>query len=245
MAIHKYGTDGWNTANDNDDVTQGNSPGHGTSVAGIVGTSGATPHVAGTIGLLYSAPCSNLIALAKTDPGAAALQVKQYILNGVDANTSLAGITVAEGRLNINNSMQLLMNNCGPCPTPTSLGTTEVTDTLANLIWNSTDNAMDDTLRWRQVGTADWNIVSNTISPYSLNSLTACTQYEFQVISSCDTISLEYSAVHIFITDGCCEAPQDLTVSNISENSASANWSSVLAAESYNVRIRNNSKKNN
>ena len=156
----------------------------GNSYAGFGGTSGATPHVAGTIGLLYSAPCSNLIALAKSDPAAAALQVKQYILNGVDANTSLNGITVTGGRLNVNNSMELLMDNCGPCPSPSGLGTTGLTDTQVNLIWNNTDNSIIDTLRWRQVGAATWMVVSSAVSPHPLNILMACTEYEFQVISN-------------------------------------------------------------
>ncbi len=86
----------------------------GSSYGGFGGTSGATPHVAGTIALLYAAPCNNFIALAKSDPGAAALQAKQYILDGGDDNTSLQGITVTGKRLNVNGTMQLLLNNCGP-----------------------------------------------------------------------------------------------------------------------------------
>ncbi len=76
------------------------------------GTSGATPHVAGTIALLYSAPCMAFAELAKTNPRGAALQVREYILNGVDSNTSLDGITVTGGRLNVNNAVQNLMADC-------------------------------------------------------------------------------------------------------------------------------------
>ncbi len=86
----------------------------GGGYGGFGGTSGATPHVAGTIALLYSAPCNNFITLAKSNPAAAALQIKDHILMGGDDNASLQGITVTGKRLNVNNSMQLLMNNCGP-----------------------------------------------------------------------------------------------------------------------------------
>ncbi|MGB1248175.1 MAG: S8 family serine peptidase, partial [Chitinophagales bacterium] len=40
----------------------------GTGYDGFGGTSGATPHVAGAIGLLYSAPCSSFATLYETDP---------------------------------------------------------------------------------------------------------------------------------------------------------------------------------
>ena len=79
---------------------------------GFGGTSGATPHVAGAVALLYSAPCESFTALTKSDPVLAAQKVRDYIFNGVDPNASLVGITVTEGRLNLHNSLQLLMDEC-------------------------------------------------------------------------------------------------------------------------------------
>ncbi|MEM7087657.1 MAG: S8 family peptidase [Bacteroidota bacterium] len=84
----------------------------GNSYGGFGGTSGATPHVTGTIALLYSAPCQGLADLALSDPATAAIMVRDYILNGVDPNTSLEGITTTGGRLNVNNAIQDLMSNC-------------------------------------------------------------------------------------------------------------------------------------
>ncbi|MEO1258913.1 MAG: S8 family serine peptidase [Bacteroidota bacterium] len=220
-----FGAGTWNIANNN-------------GYDGFGGTSGATPHVTGTIGLLYSAPCSNLTALAKADPGAAALMVRQYILEGVDPNASLDNITVTGGRLNVNNSVQLLMANCGPCPAPAGLGVSDLTDTKVNLIWTNNDSARVDTLRWRPVGAPDWVVVDSASSPYPIDILLACTDYEFQVISSCDTIASDYSAVFAFKTEGCCDAPAGFGISDITETTASASWGNVLASQSYDVYIR-------
>ena len=83
-----------------------------TGYGGFGGTSGATPHVTGTIALLYSAPCQNLADLAMSNPEVAVQIVRDLILENVDPNTSLVGITTTEGRLNVNNSLQSLMDIC-------------------------------------------------------------------------------------------------------------------------------------
>ncbi len=79
---------------------------------GFGGTSGATPHVTGTISLLYSAPCQNFADLALSDPAQAARIIRDLILENVDPNPTLEGITTTGGRLNVNNAMQALMNEC-------------------------------------------------------------------------------------------------------------------------------------
>lgn len=89
-------------------VAGDNSNGYG----GFGGTSGATPHVTGTIGLLYSVDCSDFATFAKDYPEAAAQKVRDYIYNSVDANTSLNGITTTGGRLNVNGAVQALISDC-------------------------------------------------------------------------------------------------------------------------------------
>lgn len=74
------------------------------------GTSMATPHVAGAVGLLMAAADSSFITFYKNNPAEAGLQLKQYILDGTDSIPSLQGITVTGGRLNVYNSMLYLAN---------------------------------------------------------------------------------------------------------------------------------------
>lgn len=66
----------------------------------ISGTSMATPHVAGTVALMYAAACPELINYYKGHPDVIALQMKDYMLDSVDVLAALQGLTVTGGRLN-------------------------------------------------------------------------------------------------------------------------------------------------
>jgi PKD repeat protein len=89
----------------------------GSSYNNLTGTSMATPHVAGTIALMYSGACSQLISDYKQNPSAIALQMKNYLLTGVDSIASMQGITSSNGRLNAHKA--LLKVQTYPCNTNT------------------------------------------------------------------------------------------------------------------------------
>ena len=84
------------------------------------GTSMATPHVAGAIGLMWSAACSDMITDYKNDPANLALTVLGYMLNdGLDQVTALSPTgsnpTVTGGRLNLHKSV-VAMGQYASCP---------------------------------------------------------------------------------------------------------------------------------
>lgn len=203
------------------------------------GTSGATPHVAGTIGLLYSAPCLNLAALAKAQPEQAALLVRQAIFNGVTTNNSLQGLTVTNGRLNMNGAMQELLNSCPPsaCFQPFGQNVSAITDSSALLSWSTTPDVDTVQLDWQLQGAATWNSQILTVDSLSLTGLQACSTYTVQIISLCDSI-LGDTATLSFQVGGCCTPPTNVQMSNIQVTSATINWDGLLAATNYDLRYR-------
>lgn len=74
----------------------------GNTYGNNTGTSMATPQIAGAIGLMHAAAGSVYTQLGRTRPDSLAKLFKQYILSTVDTLPSLAGITVSNGRLNVN-----------------------------------------------------------------------------------------------------------------------------------------------
>lgn len=72
------------------------------------GTSGATPHVAGSVALLYAAATDSQMIRCKQNPDAFALAIKDFIMKGVDTIADLQNITVTGGRLNIGTSVKML-----------------------------------------------------------------------------------------------------------------------------------------
>jgi hypothetical protein len=80
--------------------------------ANLTGTSMATPHVAGAVGLMISAACPQLLADYKNYPDSIALLFKDFMLDHVDPNADLLNKTVTGGRLNVYNSLLAINNYC-------------------------------------------------------------------------------------------------------------------------------------
>lgn len=97
------GNDTYNTAN-----VGVNNPSYST----LGGTSAATPHVTGAVALAYSMPCDLLTQDALSNPAACARRVRDIILDNVEPEPTLNGVSTTGGYLHINNSVEAIRDLC-------------------------------------------------------------------------------------------------------------------------------------
>lgn len=77
------------------------------------GTSMATPHVAGAIGLMYSAACNSYFDPSLYSDGELALLMKEKLLSeGIDSVMSMVGQVSSEGRLNLYKAVLSVTDSC-------------------------------------------------------------------------------------------------------------------------------------
>jgi PKD repeat protein len=127
----------------------------GSTYANLTGTSMATPHVAGAIGLMYSAACDLLIADYKTNPGAVALLMRNYLLNGAEQLSALNNLVNGNRRLNLLGALQQVQTyNCDPTSAPSvafsALGRSGCPGLIVNFQNQSTSNSTS--LAWEFPG---------------------------------------------------------------------------------------------
>lgn len=207
----------------------------GNSYSATSGTSYAAPMVTGSIGLAYASPCPEFISYAKYDPAGAALAMKGYILDGVDPTPALVDDVLTGGRLNVYNSMQLILDGCDEdaCIRPFYVRHNEISDTSVDISWEGFSSTYIFTLSDDEGHTSSITLTDEF--SISLDTLTPCTEYTISIVADCDGVLSEPSFPIIFTTDGCCTNPP-LSAPTKSENSLTVEWAPILYASSYDLR---------
>jgi len=213
-----------------------------SSYGNASGTSFASPCVAGAVGLLYSAPCTSLMQIAYADPALAALSIIDYIYDGVDAVASLSDELVTGGRLNVKNSLDLIIENCaaGGCVLPFAVAATQVPQTLDYIVsWSSVNENATYNLKYRISGFASWTTVNNINGLSTLiSTLSPCAVYEVQVMANCiGDESSDWSQLFTFNSEGCCVNPSTYTVLEQGDSSINISWNNVFAADGYTLEV--------
>lgn len=129
----------------------------------------------------------------------------------------------------------------GTCDVPTGLSVSNITNNSATVAWSAVSGATAYQLRYR-VSAGTWTELSQqTTTSVSLSGLAAATTYEVQVRTICSGGNSNYSGTVSFTTTGggsSCGVPTGLTVSNITQTTATVSWNAVSGAVSYTLRYK-------
>ncbi len=146
--------------------------------------------------------------------------------------------------INSDYSYTVLMETAPACNTPTGLTVVGETDSSAILVWGEQAQSEIYNLRYRVLGSGSWTNLSSTGIYQTLGGLSDCTNYEFQVQSSCGGYSTtctdlsNFSPSYYFSTfcTGYCTS-SGLSASNL--------WIQNVALDAFAYNSGNNGGYNN
>ncbi|MEN4758847.1 GEVED domain-containing protein [Chryseobacterium sp. C39-AII1] len=130
-----------------------------------------------------------------------------------------------------------------PCATtvPTNLTISAITHNSATVNWTAATNNITFLVQYRPVGTTTWTSVTvSTIlgnMPLQLTGLNPATAYEVQVAAVCNGAPGVFTPIKNFSTR-CDPTPPNVTISNITTNSALITWAPLVGNATYVMRYR-------
>ena|GEM_PF-228409 len=164
------------------------------------GTSMATPHVAGVIGLMYKAASEPLLKQYEDNPNGLALLFKQYLLEGVDPLSALQGVTVSGGRLNsLNPVLSVIeLNSTVPIFNPPKNLLAEFINNTVKLTWHLPDiRQLSSFSIYRNNILLEENITTAMFIDHNIENNTHYTYHVLAVYVNPDGVSEPSNAVEI------------------------------------------------
>ena len=206
------------------------------------GTSFSCPLTAGVIALAYSIPCPSFMTVVNSNPQNAADLVLQSLLSGTDPKPQLTSKFITGGRLNSFNTINNLMATvCSGniCLGPNNISVNNITDSSATLNFNSYSSATETIFYFRESGSNLWDTKTNVNSPLLLDSLSACSIYEFSFQSVCGTDTTNLSSIQTLNTLGCGNCV-DLSYCSSSASDGADEWIESIDIGSFSYSSGNN-----
>ena len=118
-----------------------------------------------------------------------------------------------------------------PCDAPTALSANNITETSAEITWNGTATTYEFKLNGGEAETL-------TTTTKSLTGLTANTAYTVEVRAICedqtsDWVTTNFTTLEEVVTPQPCDAPTNLSASNITETSAEITWNGTATTYEF------------
>jgi hypothetical protein len=124
------------------------------------------------------------------------------------------------------------------CSAPSGLFTSGITTSSATANWSPVSGATSYDVDYKLASSGVWiNIASGTTATsWGLLGMAASTSFDWRVRANCSSGSSSYTQSQFTtLSSASCNAPSGLSTLNITTSSATANWSDVTGATSYNV----------
>lgn len=129
------------------------------------------------------------------------------------------------------------------CEIPEAFLVSNITENSADLTWEVADGAQGYEVRYRVTGTTIWTTETTTTNNISLTGLVTGMPYQYRVKTLCSedgSLESQFADTQTFTVAGqpACDVPSGFTVSNISSDGATLDWSDATGAVSYEYRYR-------
>ena len=125
-----------------------------------------------------------------------------------------------------------------PCGVPANLTASSITTSGATLGWTAVNGALGYDVQYRVSGSSAWTSGTSSTNSKMLSGLSQGTTYEFQVQTICNGNNSAWSASSSFTTEEPCLVPAGLSVSSITDASATVSWNAASGALSYSIQYR-------